>query len=152
MTMGLSHVGIAVKDLEASISFYRAAFALEVLVRRPFGGALYERILAIPGVRGQVALLRRETLQVELFEFNVISRSTSPHERAVSECGISHFCIEVADIEAVYERALASGAVFHCPPLDFGEARATYGRDPDGNVFELWQSTRVHAAKGPGRA
>jgi len=26
---------------------------------------------------------------------------------------------------------------FHCPPQDVGDLRATYGRDPDGNVVEL---------------
>lgn len=54
--------------------------------------------------------------------------------------GITHFCVEVSDIESEYERLKAAGASFHCPPLDFsGEAMATYGRDPDGNVFELLQ-------------
>jgi predicted enzyme related to lactoylglutathione lyase len=47
----------------------------------------------------------------------------------------------VEDIERVYRQAKASGARFHCAPLDFGgEARATYGRDPDGNIFELWEN------------
>jgi hypothetical protein len=41
---------------------------------------------------------------------------------------------------------MKNGAVFHCPPQDFGGAvKATYGRDPDGNVFELQQIiTGVH--------
>ena len=36
------------------------------------------------------------------------------------------------------KRLMEAGVSFHCPPIDFsGIAKATYGRDPDGNVFEL---------------
>jgi predicted enzyme related to lactoylglutathione lyase len=48
-------------------------------------------------------------------------------------------CFDVDDVEAEYQRLLAAGVRFHTPPQDFGSARATYGRDPDGNVFELQQ-------------
>ena len=41
------------------------------------------------------------------------------------------------DIQAEYERLSAAGMRFHCPPLDMGAVKATYGRDPDGNVVEL---------------
>jgi hypothetical protein len=44
----------------------------------------------------------------------------------------------VTDIDAEYERLKAAGMVFHCPPQAAGKGfRATYGRDPDGNVVEL---------------
>ena len=60
----------------------------------------------------------------------------------VSDHGLSHFCIEVADIDGMYERLRTAGVAFHCPPLNFfGRAKATYGRDPDGNVFELHESS-----------
>jgi len=38
-------------------------------------------------------------------------------------------------------RLQAAGVVFNCPPPKFpgSSIRATYGRDPDGNVIELQQ-------------
>ena len=37
--------------------------------------------------------------------------------------------------------------IFHCPPQEVeGGIRATYGRDPDGNVVELLE---VRDAKNP---
>ena len=41
------------------------------------------------------------------------------------------------DIDAEYERLQAAGMLFHCPPVDYGTVKTTYGRDPDGNVIEL---------------
>ena len=51
--------------------------------------------------------------------------------------GITHLCLDVSDIDAEYARLKGAGMRFHCPPQDLGAARATYGRDPDGNVVEL---------------
>jgi catechol 2,3-dioxygenase-like lactoylglutathione lyase family enzyme len=57
-----------------------------------------------------------------------------PH---VCDHGITHIALDVRDIHAEYERLSAAGMRFHCPPLDMGGIKATYGRDPDGNVVEL---------------
>ena len=49
---------------------------------------------------------------------------------------------DVKDIDVEYERLVNAGVKFHTPPpksdqLGGGKIRATYGRDPDGNVIEL---------------
>jgi len=63
-------------------------------------------------------------------------------DRPVSNLGISHFCIHVADIDEAYVRLKSAGVRFHCPPIEFpGAEKATYGRDPDGNAFELLQTS-----------
>ena len=47
------------------------------------------------------------------------------------------------------DAVLRCSAPFHAPPQDFGpDLRATYGRDLDGNVFELVENTRPEP--GPG--
>ena len=58
--------------------------------------------------------------------------------------GITHFCVRVIGIDDMFARLSAAGASFHCPPLKFeGVGTATYGRDPDGNVFELFENDRA---------
>jgi catechol 2,3-dioxygenase-like lactoylglutathione lyase family enzyme len=57
--------------------------------------------------------------------------------RPVCDHGITHICLDVVDIDTEYERLRAAGMTFHCPPQGVGALRATYGRDPDGNVVEL---------------
>ena len=99
---------------------------------------LYEKIMALEGAKGRACLLKKGDLQLELFEFSHPSPRPKDPKYPVSDHGISHFCIEVAGIDGVFQRLRTAGVAFHCPPLNFfGKAKATYGRDPDGNVFEL---------------
>lgn len=143
MAIAMSHIGISVANLERSIAFYRDVFEMELMERENFGGALYERILALSGTSGKVALLQRGSIQIELFEFVQPSPKKASPSRPVCDHGITHFCIEVDDIEILYNHMKMAGVHFHCPPLEFpGAVKATYGRDPDGNVFELLEISR----------
>lgn len=138
MINGISHVGICVTSLDRAIQFYELAFKMALVVRGSFSGRHYQAILGIEGAAGQAALLRKGSLELELFEFSHPRKLPGPIDRAVCEYGISHFCVEVTDIDVEYERLKLLGVRFHCAPITFeGVARATYGRDPDGNVFEL---------------
>jgi catechol 2,3-dioxygenase-like lactoylglutathione lyase family enzyme len=131
------HVGMSVANLGRSIEFYRLLLGAQTVLDTPFSGRQYESILALNDVMGRVALLRASGIELELFEFQQPRPRPADRERPVCELGITHFCIEVTDIEAEYRRLTAAGVSFHCAPLEFGKAKATYGRDPDGNVFEL---------------
>jgi catechol 2,3-dioxygenase-like lactoylglutathione lyase family enzyme len=140
MIRRMNHVGISVSSLERSIEFYRTGLDMEVLVQGAFAGHEYETVLGLKGATGRVALLKAADMQLELFEFSHPAPKAGDPQRPVCDHGITHFCVEVADIAGEYERLKAAGASFHCPPLNFfGAATATYGRDPDGNVFELLQ-------------
>ena len=150
MIVGLNHVGISVTDIERSIAFYRSALSMEPATSiTEFGPGhaegKYERIMALPGATGRVCTIAGDGgLRLELFEFVHPVPSRRSIDRPVSDHGISHFCIEVDDIHAEYQRILSAGGVCHCPPLEFfGRVKATYARDLDGNVFELIQKLRV---------
>jgi catechol 2,3-dioxygenase-like lactoylglutathione lyase family enzyme len=138
MIKGLNHIGISVTNLDRSIEFYKNLLGMEISVRRIFEGPEYERLLALAGARGTVALLTGPNARVELFEFTQPDPKPGDPRRPVCDRGITHFCIEVSDIETEYERLRGSGVAFHCEPIGFsGVAKALYGRDPDGNVFEF---------------
>lgn len=136
MIRGLHHAGISVRDLDRSIEFYRK-LGLEVVQQVAFGGDAMDRITRLTGTRGRAAMLRADALYLELFEFEAPQPRQVP--RAVCDHGISHFCIEVTDVHAAFERLKSMGVEFHCEPQVFGSAVATYARDPDGNVIELLQ-------------
>jgi glyoxylase I family protein len=142
MIKGMNHVGISVSSLDRSIHFYGEAFGMELAGQSTFDArkydGKYEAILGLKGSTGKVAALIRGSMQLELFEFSYPAPKRSIADRPVCDHGITHFCVEVSDIDREYERLLALGASFHCPPQKIaGLAAATYGRDPDGNVFEL---------------
>jgi glyoxylase I family protein len=142
MIKGMNHVGLSVSNLERSIEFYGAGLGMELVSQSTFEtgteAGSYEAILGIQGATGRAAWLRVANIQLELFEFSFPAPKRSEPNRPVCDHGITHFCIEVANIELQYQRLQVAGARFHCPPQKlFGKAMATYGRDPDGNVFEL---------------
>lgn len=146
MIRGFNHVGLSVSDLEQSLRFYGDLLGLETRFLGEFGGPHYERVLGIANAKGRVAVMELGSLRLELFEFSTPNPRPAAIDRPVSDVGLTHFCVEVSDIDAVYLRLAQGGVSFHCPPTDFdGAAKATYGRDPDGNVFELWE-------RGPGAA
>lgn len=137
MITTINHVGISVANMDRSIGFYRDVLGMQLVRQRTFSGEQYENILGLEGARGKLALLQAGSMRLELFEFSSPSPKPGDPMRAVCDHGITHFCIEVSDIDGSYERLQAAGVAFHCPPLGFATGRATYGRDPDGNVFEL---------------
>jgi catechol 2,3-dioxygenase-like lactoylglutathione lyase family enzyme len=137
---GFNHVGISVADLDRSSAFYRNVFGMKLVARGQFEGEQYRQILALQGATGNVALLKIANLQIELFEFLFPSPKPGDASRPVCDHGITHFCIEVDDIESEYSRMKNAGVTFHCAPMTFfGTTKATYGRDPDGNVFEMME-------------
>jgi catechol 2,3-dioxygenase-like lactoylglutathione lyase family enzyme len=136
--MKFSHVGISVSDIERSIAFYRDMFGLEPLMDiMPFGGRDYEAIMDIPGVTGRICMIGKGDTNLELFEFDGGKRKDP--EYPVSDHGISHFGIFVDDIAATYKKLEEAGVRIHTPVITFmgGGMKATYCRDPDGNVFEI---------------
>jgi catechol 2,3-dioxygenase-like lactoylglutathione lyase family enzyme len=142
--MGLSHVGISVADLDQAIAFYRDFLGLELLTTPfPFEGPMFTEVMGLEGAKGRMCVMRRGEQQLELFEFAQPHSASKDPDYSVADHGISHFGIEVEDIDATYERMAAAGVRFHCPVKTFPSGvRATYGRDMDGNVFEMLEMSR----------
>jgi predicted enzyme related to lactoylglutathione lyase len=61
-------------------------------------------------------------------------------------------CFHVADLDAAYDRVIASGAVAVWDPRDSPEPgmRMAYVTDPDGNLIELVAPAAADPG-GPGR-
>ena len=133
----LHHVALSVRDLDRSIAFYCGLLGMEKLHQVSFGGETMELITRLPHARGRAAMLRVGGQNIEIFEFSEPIPKAPEVQRPVCDHGISHFCVEVDDLEQEYERLKAAGVEFHCAPQPFGNMKSTYARDPDGNVFEL---------------
>ena len=138
MINGINHVAISTGNFERSLDFYRDLLGMAIIFNGYFEGERYDRITAIQNSAGRVALLGIGNVQIELFEFSSPRAKAGDPKRRVCDHGITHICFDVDDIEEEYLRLKQAGVVFHCAPLAFGDkVKATYGRDPDGNVFEL---------------
>lgn len=139
MIYGLHHVAISTPNLSRLLDFYRDHLGFEELSRTswPAGTAMINMILGLEDCAATTVMLQGRNLCLELFEFSLPKEEVVAELRPVSRHGFTHICIDVVGIDKVYETMLTAGVNFHCPPQDFGVSKAAYGRDPDGNVFEL---------------
>ena len=136
---GVHHVGISTSDLDRSLHFYGELLGIEILGKGSFAGDAYTNITGLKNARGRMAMLRIGNTRVEVFEFEQAKGRATDLQRPVSAIGFNHLCFEVTDVYAEYQRLKQAGVAFHSDPQLFGKAKAVYGRDPDGNVFELVQ-------------
>lgn len=142
MIKGIHHTAISTGDFERALAFYRDLLGFEMVseLNWPAGVELADTITGLEGSSARSVMLRASNSSIELFEFASPAPKPGDPKRPVCDHGITHIALEVDDIDAEYERLKAAGMSFHCPPQDLGVSRVTYGRDPDGNVLELWQS------------
>ncbi|HEX3225758.1 MAG TPA: VOC family protein [Gaiellaceae bacterium] len=140
---GLHHVGITVKDLEASIRFYHDVLGLE-FSNEPspwFDGPELGPAVGVPGAAlRQVSLLLGDTT-LELLEYKSPQSETS-RPLVSNNIGATHVAFQVDDIEAKKAELEASGIEFYSDVNTVDEGvlagwRWVYFEDPDGYPLEL---------------
>ena len=139
MIRGAHHVAISTPNLERTLRFYRDLMGFKQVsdTQWPTGTEAINHVLDLPDCAARQVMLRGENLCIEIFSFSKPSAPDKEARRPVSKPGLTHMCFDVTDIDSEYARLKNAGIEFHVPPQDFGAVKATYGRDPDGNVFEL---------------
>ncbi len=144
MIRGIHHIAINTANLDRLRDFYVDVIGFEPATSE-FGWSDSAECDAAVGLRGSCArqqMLRAGNCYLELFEY---AQPAARPDHAVRPCdhGYTHFALDVTDIEEEYDRLAAAGMKFaHERPIDFGEIRAVYGADPDGNIIEIQQTTR----------
>ncbi len=137
---GIHHFAISTPDIDRLIAFYRDMFGFARVFDSTWGEGS-DTIDAMLGRRGtvaRVAMLRTQTGFLELFQFSAPEPVPARPERSQIDHGYTHFCVNVTDIDAEYQRLLQAGVRFNAPPASMAPAlMAAYCRDPDDNVIEL---------------
>jgi catechol 2,3-dioxygenase-like lactoylglutathione lyase family enzyme len=139
MIQGAHHIAISTPNLERILGFYRDLMGFKQVsdTQWSLGTEVINGVLDLPDCAARQVMLRGKNLCIEIFEFSEPTATDELTRRPVSKPGLTHMCFDVTEIEKEYARLTAAGIEFHVPPQDFGAVKATYGRDPDGNVFEL---------------
>lgn len=139
MIRGIHHTAISTGNFDRSLAFYRDLLGFEMAMEFewPKGTAFADSITGLKDSAARTAMLKAGNMMLELFEYSSPTPKEGNPGRPVCDHGITHICVDVVDIDSEYERLKSAGMTFHCPPQDLGIAKATYGRDPDGNVVEL---------------
>lgn len=144
MIRGIHHVALSTPDLDRLIAFYVDGLGFEVVMEAQIAQRpIVDQMIGLDGVEFRQAMLKAGNCYVEVFEYTSPTPVPKDPNHPASNHGYTHFCLDVVDIDAEYERLSAAGMTFHRPPptLDeiggSGALRAIYGRDPDGNIIEL---------------
>ena len=140
---GVHHTCISTPKLERLLEFYRDLLGFEECTRYdwPVGSHGLDKLVEMKGSSGRAVMLKAGNAIIEIVEYASPPPVTADPDRRVSQHGISHICFDVDDLDAEYERLSDAGVRFHTAPrfLSHGASKATYARDPDGNVIELQQ-------------
>lgn len=146
--LGIHHAAIIVPDITAGLAFYRDVLGFNLVEDadiEPSEEA--EAITGLPEPRAKSVILKSSWGYLELFEYlHPKPEKTDTFDIKTNAIGIRHLCLAVDDCRAEYDR-LSEAMSFHCEPKNLGWTKdgdgpwVTYGRDPFGNILELWQLT-----------
>ena len=139
MLLGIHHTAISTPDLERAVAFYRDAFGFEPAFDFSWDetNEAFRKTHAAPETKGRVVMLERGASRLEIFQYEKPAPTPAPGSRPNADHGICHLCFEVKDIEAEVERLRRAGVRFLSDPVPQAYVEVCYGRDPDGNLFEL---------------
>lgn len=138
--IGFHHVAISTPNLERLVAFYCDLFGFEKVFEFEWGVGVdaFDRMMATKGTAARTVMLRTGNSFLEMFEFSSPLPKPQDPNRPVIDHGITHICVVVDDAEAECTRLAAHGVRLHCPAIKSDlPVTGTYGRDPDGNVFEI---------------
>lgn len=147
----VTHVGVAVSDLERSIAFYRDLLGFEYLSRLHLTGEPTDTLLALDGVEVHSVFLERDGLRLELIWFASPPGAPLDPPRRMNHFGFTHLSIRVTELDDAVERLKAAGVrVLDHTRVDIPArgAAAVIVTDPDGLWIELVQS-RTDPARPP---
>ncbi len=140
----LHHTGLTVRDLDRSLAFYRDLLGMDVVFEQEKQGGYLATIVGYEGAHVRMAHLAfgGDGHRLELFEY--VEPSSRGHAGEPRDVGVTHVCLAVEDLRAIYARLRAAGVDFYSEPVlvDTGANAGGFGvylRDPDGITLELFQ-------------
>lgn len=141
--MGISkidNIGIVVEDLDAAIRFF-IDLGLEFEGRTTVEGPAVDRLLALEGVRSEVASLRAPNgVGVELSSFISPAARRPVGGGTVNTLGMGRIMFQVDDLDAVVARMRTRGTELLDEVVQYDDTyRLCYLRGPEGILVALAQ-------------
>ncbi len=146
MILNKRHIGLAVRDLERSISFYES-LGLKVWRREEETGPFIDTVIGIPGVRIEWAKMKcPDGSLVELLQYHSHPDIQPLADAPSNRLGCSHIAFTVADIARTCGEIIRlGGTVVNLPATaPSGLVRVAYCHDPDGILLEVVEEIVPH--------
>jgi len=139
MFKGVHHPGIGVRDMEASLRFYRDLLGLEVDRDLELEGPVLDDITGLKKAKVRIVALKCGEGELELFQYDKPSPSSFPKDYRQCDGGIIHVALLVDNLIELYEKLKKNGVKANSEPYNLGGELCVYVRDPDGITIELLQ-------------
>jgi lactoylglutathione lyase len=137
----VSHLGICVSDLDASLRFYCEGLGFEEVAAHEIGDE-FAALLEVDDVRLRSRMIARDGVTLELLGFDSPGVTGDGSRRPMNQLGLTHLSLRVGDVEgtaATIESMGGSVVRSTRTTLEFGGSTLDflYCTDPDGVRIEL---------------
>lgn len=140
---GVNHIGIPVRDLDATVSWYREMLGIEpTFGQKGKPDPEVDRVVQVEGAVIDMAFCVLGNTCVEFLEY----REPDGEDFSLRNCdvGAVHICFEVDDAQGLYEQLVSKGVEFSQPPAVIADGPLegityAYFRDLQGLQLELFQ-------------
>jgi len=142
--VGFNHIGISVKNLDKTLSFYQKATGFDLIKREKINQSENaEALYDIEGISYERATLKGPNMLLELTQYSN-QNNAIPVKMLPQGPGMTHTCFQSPDWDSGYDKFKNVGADMLSrgdEPIDLGGYGVTYAYayDPEGNMFELEQ-------------
>ena len=141
------HTGITVRDIDASLVFWRDILGFKLMYRARRTGSFAEEVTGVPEAEIDIAVLLAPGHRIELLQYYAPNERHHFRPRSC-DLGSVHIAFDVDDLDAALAHLDACGwMAVGCPQVIAGGARrgtrVVYIRDPDGTTLELMQPPAV---------
>ncbi len=134
--INIRHIGIVVKDIQASIDFYLSLGFIKGYCRHE-ATAFIDHISAQQNIN--LITYRLTAPNGDMIELLDYGCDTEIKQNTLFDTGIAHFAITVIDVDALYQRGIKNEILFVSPPKvsPDGYAKVAFCRAPEGTFIEL---------------
>jgi catechol 2,3-dioxygenase-like lactoylglutathione lyase family enzyme len=110
MSLVLSHIGLAVSDLDTAVQFFTEALGFEAGSGSASGDEVAD-LAEIDGGRAQMRMryIVKDGVRIELMCWSVPGPMGTPSQSR-AQLGLTHLCVQVDDADAEAERLASYGA------------------------------------------
>lgn len=134
----VNHTGISVREMEASLTFYRDVLGLELVVDLDVDHHPgLDTVVGMQGAVGRVVFLRAGDTIVELWCYSAPEGRPLQDDYRPADLGVTHVALETDDVESLHAAVTAAGYRAKSPPVDLGIHKTCYVHGPDGEIVEL---------------
>lgn len=134
----INHTGVSVADIDRSLRFYGDLLGLELIFDSDVDDIpALSAVVGMEHAEGRVAWLQAGDTMLELWQWNTPTGRPLPNDYVPADRGVTHFALEVDDVDDVCRRIVEAGYHANTEPQDLGLHKTTYVRGPDDEIIEI---------------